>query len=85
MCGNSIRCMARYVAASSSRGAGDAATYSISTLAGPIVPELLPDGQIKVDMGEPILNGADVRRRSPATPTAAWWSSRSRWRGRSGR
>lgn len=61
MCGNGIRCMARYVAAElESKGAGDAATYSISTLAGPIVPELLPDGQIKVDMGEPILNGADV-------------------------
>jgi len=56
MCGNGIRCMARFVAdvdAVSDLGI-------ISTLAGPIVPEMLADGSVKVDMGEPILQGADV-------------------------
>ena len=56
MCGNGIRCMARFVAdvdAVSDLGV-------ISTLAGPIVPEMLADGSVKVDMGEPILRGADV-------------------------
>jgi diaminopimelate epimerase len=93
MCGNGIRCMARFVAdvdAVSELG-------TISTLAGPIVPEMLPDGTVKVrscsrtrasqrttadgarpitrddacarsqvDMGEPILKGADVPTTLPA-------------------
>ena len=62
MCGNGIRCMARFVAdvdAVSDLGV-------ISTLAGPIVPEMLVDGTVKVDMGEPILIGADVPTTLPA-------------------
>eukprot|EP00897_Mesotaenium_endlicherianum_P002484 jgi/Mesen1/2263/ME000153S01475 len=58
MCGNGIRCMARFVA--DLEGASHSSSYTISTLAGPIVPHLLPDGQVKVDMGQPILNGPDV-------------------------
>jgi len=62
MCGNGIRCMARFVADV------DAVTDlgTISTLAGPIVPEMLADGSVKVDMGEPILKGADVPTTLPA-------------------
>jgi diaminopimelate epimerase len=57
MCGNGIRCLARFVADV------DGATprpYRIHTLAGLIVPELLPDGQVKVDMGKPILEGPKI-------------------------
>jgi len=62
MCGNGIRCMARFVA--DVDAVSDLGT--ISTLAGPIVPEMLPDGTVKVDMGEPILKGADVPTTLPA-------------------
>ena len=56
MCGNGIRCMARFVAdVDKSPDIG-----IISTLAGPIVPEMQADGTVKVDMGEPILNGPEV-------------------------
>merc|ERR1712157_167028 len=34
--------------------------YKIDTLAGPILPVMNEDGTITVDMGEPILTGADV-------------------------
>ena len=59
MCGNGIRCMARFIGDLDEVG-GDGATYTISTLAGPIVPEMQADGTVKVDMGEPILNGPEV-------------------------
>jgi len=62
MCGNGIRCMARFIADIEP----NAPLGTISTLAGPIIPEMVPDGQVKVDMGEPILRGADV----PTTLTA---------------
>ena len=57
MCGNGIRCMARFVADIES---GVEQLGPISTLAGPIVPEMLADGTVKVDMGEPFLKGTDV-------------------------
>ncbi|KAJ1629060.1 diaminopimelate epimerase [Pavlovales sp. CCMP2436] len=56
MCGNGIRCMAKYVAGL--EGRTEPHTYTISTRAGPIVPELTADGM--VDMGEPILEGPKV-------------------------
>ena len=43
------------------RGRGEA--FTIATGAGPIVPLVLPDGRITVDMGEPVLDG-------PAVPCA---------------
>ncbi len=64
MCGNGIRCMARFVADTSAAAQPQLGT--ISTLAGPIVPELLADGSVRVDMGEPILRGADVPTTLPA-------------------
>ncbi|EFN52710.1 hypothetical protein CHLNCDRAFT_36797 [Chlorella variabilis] len=58
MCGNGIRCLARFVAGDPrARGAG---AQLVHTLAGLIQPALLPDGQVCVDMGEPILRGPDV-------------------------
>lgn len=56
MCGNGIRCMAKYL-----QDLGESSTtYRIQTLAGPIVPVMNDDGTVTVDMGEPILEAAKV-------------------------
>ncbi|WIA21057.1 hypothetical protein OEZ86_004937 [Tetradesmus obliquus] len=57
MCGNGIRCLARFVADVDGQ---TELKYKIHTLAGLIQPELLADGQVCVDMGEPILEGPKV-------------------------
>lgn len=57
MCGNGIRCFAKYVL---ENGVIDKKKFSIWTLAGVITPEILDNGQIKVDMGEPILEAKKV-------------------------
>ncbi|WP_216903040.1 diaminopimelate epimerase [Synechococcus sp. CCY 9618] len=53
MCGNGIRCLARFLADSD----GDVCprSWQIETLAGRIVPSLADDGRIRVDMGPPFL------------------------------
>ena len=51
MCGNGVRCVARYLA---ERGAGD--RFTIETLAGPIAAEILsraPEFVVRVDVGAP--------------------------------
>jgi diaminopimelate epimerase len=53
MCGNGIRCLARFLA--DSDGDEPGRRWQIETLAGRIVPELQADGQIRVDMGTPFL------------------------------
>ena len=68
MCGNGIRCMARFMGDLEDLTPGDSVKYTISTLAGPIVPEILANGEIKVDMGEPILEGKQVPTTLPADP-----------------
>jgi diaminopimelate epimerase len=55
MCGNGIRCMAKFIAQLEGRSAAESVTYRIHTLAGVITPEVLADGQVRVDMGPPIL------------------------------
>ncbi|MEM9483194.1 MAG: diaminopimelate epimerase [Cyanobacteria bacterium P01_F01_bin.116] len=68
MCGNGIRCMAKYL--EDLAVAADVPvpqSYTIHTLAGPIVPTLQPDGQITVDMGEPHLLAKEI----PTTLTTA--------------
>ncbi len=61
MCGNGIRCFARYVY---DRGLTRATSLRVQTLAGLIVPELITKGgevaAVRVDMGEPRLRPADV-------------------------
>jgi len=57
MCGNGIRCLARFVADVDGTPTGK---HKVHTLAGLIVPELMQDGQVCVDMGEPILAGQRV-------------------------
>ncbi len=59
MCGNGIRCLAKFIA--TLEGKTDrAVTYNIDTLAGTIVPEVLPNGRVRVDMGEPQLTAATI-------------------------
>ena len=53
MCGNGIRCLARFLA--DIDGDGPGRTWQIDTLAGRIVPQLLDDGRIRVDMGAPFM------------------------------
>ena len=53
MCGNGIRCLARFLA--DSDGDSPGRSWSIETPAGMIIPELQQDGQIRVDMGAPFL------------------------------
>jgi diaminopimelate epimerase len=53
MCGNGIRCLARFLA--DSDGDQPGRTWQVETLAGRIVPELQADGTIRVDMGAPFL------------------------------
>lgn len=64
MCGNGIRCLARFLAnleaAESGTVATNAKAYKIHTLAGVIVPKLQPDGQVTVDMGQPALLAGEI-------------------------
>lgn len=59
MCGNGIRCMAQFVAQLEGR-LGIAFSTRIHTGAGTIIPEVLENGLIKVDMGAPVLEGPKV-------------------------
>ncbi len=54
MCGNGIRAFAKYV---HDHGLTDKTTIRVHTDAGIIVPEIQDDGLVRVDMGEPILDG----------------------------
>jgi diaminopimelate epimerase len=71
MCGNGIRCLARFIAELENGEGGNpvsaAHTYRIHTLAGTIAPKLNPDGTVTVDMGLPRLLAAEI----PTTLTAA--------------
>ncbi len=58
MCGNGIRCMARFIA--DLEGANAKESYTIHTLAGLIVPQLRADGQVTVDMGQPRLAASEI-------------------------
>ncbi|CAN0102483.1 unnamed protein product, partial [Ectocarpus sp. 8 AP-2014] len=57
MCGNGIRCMARFLADLEGK---KKAEYKIHTLAGTIIPVAREDGLVTVDMGPPELNGPKV-------------------------
>ncbi|HIK10271.1 MAG TPA: diaminopimelate epimerase [Oscillatoriaceae cyanobacterium M33_DOE_052] len=61
MCGNGIRCLAQFITdlgapIDESKGR----QYRISTLAGVITPEILDNGQIRVDMGIPALEATSI-------------------------
>ncbi|XP_022766179.1 diaminopimelate epimerase, chloroplastic-like [Durio zibethinus] len=64
MCGNGVRCFARFIAELESLQGKH--SFTVHTGAGLIVPEIQDDGKVKVDMGEPILKASDVPTKLPA-------------------
>ncbi|KAF3329966.1 Diaminopimelate epimerase [Carex littledalei] len=69
MCGNGVRCFARFIAELENLQGNH--SFTIHTGAGLIVPEIQEDGQVKVDMGQPILSGPDIPTKIPATQNNA--------------
>ncbi|MCC0178590.1 diaminopimelate epimerase [Waterburya agarophytonicola K14] len=59
MCGNGIRCLAKFIADLSGNTEVNK-SYRIHTLAGVIIPKLTEDGNVRVDMGEPQLSPAQI-------------------------
>ncbi len=57
MCGNGMRCFARYVY---DRELVNKKSFTVKTLAGIIKPEILDSGNIKVNMGNPILEESKI-------------------------
>lgn len=57
MCGNGIRCFAKYVR---DKKLVNSNKFSVETLAGTIVPEIQEDGLVKVDMGIPVLDDEKI-------------------------
>ncbi|KAM7264264.1 hypothetical protein ACFE04_001947 [Oxalis oulophora] len=58
MCGNGVRCFARFVA--DLENLQGRQSFTVHTGAGLIIPEILDDGKVRVDMGEPILKASSV-------------------------
>ncbi|CAN1775497.1 Kinesin-like protein KIN-5B [Linum perenne] len=58
MCGNGVRCFARFIAELENLEGNH--SFKVHTGAGLIVPEIQDDGKVRVDMGEPVLKAADV-------------------------
>ncbi|MDX2084776.1 MAG: diaminopimelate epimerase [Candidatus Melainabacteria bacterium] len=69
MCGNGIRCFARYVL---DRGLVKQPAFKAETLAGIIASEVLADGQVRVDMGPPILEPAAIPFQFDFTEALPW-------------
>ncbi len=57
MCGNGIRCFAKFVRENNLVNKDE---FSVKTLAGTIIPRILPDGRVRVDMGQPILDAQKI-------------------------
>lgn len=57
MCGNGIRCFAK---CAYELGLTTKKKFTVDTKAGIIIPEIMDDGTVHVDMGEPILNGEQI-------------------------
>lgn len=58
MCGNGIRCLAKFIVELEGGKAKEA--YDIHTLAGTITPKIASNGQVTVDMGKPRLMPAEI-------------------------
>jgi diaminopimelate epimerase len=65
MCGNGIRCLAKFIA--ELEGTTEPRSYKIHTLGGLITPKLEANGLVTVDMGKPRLLAAEI----PTTLVAA--------------
>lgn len=59
MCGNGIRCLARFLALLEGKP-NQSLEYRLHTLAGVMILQLLADGQVKVDMGKPWLLAGEI-------------------------
>lgn len=57
MCGNGIRCFAKYVY---DEKLVNKRKFTVQTLAGVIIPEIQENGEVKVDMGEPVLEAKRI-------------------------
>ena len=57
MCGNGMRCFAKYV---HDKGIIEKHKFSVQTLAGMIIPEILETGKVCVNMGTPIFDAAKI-------------------------
>lgn len=57
MCGNGMRCFAKYVY---DKGYVSKKQFAVETLAGLIKPEILDNGSVKVNMSKPILEPAKI-------------------------
>lgn len=57
MCGNGIRCFAKYVY---DKGIVKKKEFSVATEAGIIIPKILDDGRVKVNMSKPILDSQKI-------------------------
>ena len=57
MCGNGIRCFAKYVY---KEGIVNKKRFSVETLRGIVIPEILDNGFVKVDMGLPIFEADKI-------------------------
>jgi diaminopimelate epimerase len=66
MCGNGIRCLARFLA--DRDGDGPGRRWTVETAAGVIRPQLEADGQVRVDMGPPFLAPETVPTTLPTGP-----------------
>ncbi|MED6136570.1 hypothetical protein PIB30_057284 [Stylosanthes scabra] len=69
MCGNGVRCFAKFV--SQLENLHGRHSFTVHTGAGLIVPEIVEDGNVRVDMGEPILKSSDVPTTLPANKDGA--------------
>ncbi|KAE9447850.1 hypothetical protein C3L33_20260, partial [Rhododendron williamsianum] len=64
MCGNGVRCFARFIAELDNLHGRQ--SFTINTGAGLIIPEIQDDKKVRVDMGEPTLKASNVPTKLPA-------------------
>lgn len=57
MCGNGIRCFAKFARENNFVNKDE---FSVKTLAGTIIPKILPDGRVQVNMGKPTLEAQKI-------------------------
>ena len=65
MCGNGMRCFAQYVF---NQGLVQGKKFSVNTLAGTIIPEVLEGDLVRVNMGKPILEAEKIPVKSNLFP-----------------